>query len=86
MEEKLIGKITHYYGRLGVGIIELSDALNVGDTIHIKGHTSDLTQQISSMQIEHADVNEAKIGDLVGIKVDQKVHENDAVYKVMGPS
>ena len=82
MEEKLIGKIVHYYGHLNVGIIELSDVLKVGDTIHMKGHTSDFTQQISSMQIEHAEVNEAKAGDSVGIKVDQKVHENDSVYKV----
>lgn len=84
MEEKLIGKIAHFYGRLSVGIIELSDALKVGDTIHIKGHTSDFTQQVSSMQIEHADAGEAKAGDLVGIKVEQKVHEHDSVYKVIG--
>lgn len=83
MEEKLIGKITHFYGRLSVGIIELSDVLKVGDAIHIKGHTSDFTQQVSSMQIEHADVTEAKAGDAVGIKVEQKVHENDSVYKVI---
>ncbi|MBL7197881.1 MAG: hypothetical protein ISS47_07250 [Candidatus Omnitrophica bacterium] len=84
MEEELIGKITHYYGHLNVGIIELSDVLKVGDTIHIKGHTSDFTQQVSSIQIEHADVNEAKAGDLAGIKVEQIVHEHDSVYKVTG--
>lgn len=84
MEERLIGKITHFYGHLGVGIIELSDALKVGDTVHVKGHTSDFTQQVSSIQIEHADVSEAKAGDLVGIKVGQKVHEQDSVYKVTG--
>lgn len=82
MDEKLIGKITHYYGHLGVGIIELSDDLKVGETIHIKGHASDFTQQISSMQVEHNSVQEAKTGDGVGIKVDQKVHEHDLVYKV----
>jgi len=84
MEEKLIGKITHFYGRLNVGIVELSDVLKVGDTIHIKGYTSDFAQTVSSMQIEHADVSEAKSGDVIGIKVDQKVHLNDAVYKVLG--
>jgi putative protease len=83
MEEKLIGKITHYYGHLSVGIIELSDVLKVGESIHIKGHSSDFNQPISSMQIEHAAVKEAKAGDSIGIKVDQKVHENDAVYKVI---
>lgn len=83
MEEKLIGKITHYYGHLNVGIIELSDVLKVGDTIHIKGHTSDFTQQISTMQLEHADVTEGKPKDLIGIKIDQKVHVHDSVYKVV---
>lgn len=81
-EEKLIGKIAHYYGRINVGIIELSDALKAGETIHIKGHSSDFTQQISSMQIEHTVITEGKAGDMVGIKVDQKVHPNDEVYKV----
>lgn len=82
-EEKLIGKITHYFGKISVGIIELSDALKVGDTIHIKGHTSDFTQQISSMQIEHEEVTEGKAGDSVGTKVDQKVHESDEVFKIV---
>ena len=83
MEEKLIGKITHFFGHVNVGIIELSDVLKVGDTVHIKGHTSDFTQKVTSMQIEHADVNEAKAGDAAGIKIEQKVHEHDSVYKVM---
>ena len=82
MEEKEIGKITHYYGNIGVGIIELSDTLKLGDSIHIKGHTSDFTQSIDSMQIEHADVSEAKAGDAVGLKITQKVHPHDKVYKV----
>jgi putative protease len=83
MEEKEIGKITHYYGNISVGIIELCDILKVGDTIHIKGHSSDFTQSIDSMQIEHADVLEAKAGDLIGIKVIQKVHPNEKVFKVI---
>ena len=83
MEEREIGKITHYYGNLNVGIIELSDGLKVGDKIHIKGHTSDFTQDIASMQIEHAVVSEAKNGDAVGIKVAEKVHPHDKVYKVV---
>jgi putative protease len=82
MEEKQIGTITHYYGHISVGIIQLSDVLKVGDTIHIKGHSSDFTQTVESMQIEHANVQEAKAGDMVGIKVTQKVHEHDKVYKV----
>jgi len=83
MQEKEIGKITHYYGHLSVGIIALSDTLKLGETIHIKGHSSDFTQSIDSMQIEHADVPEAKSGDAIGIRVAQKVHPHDKVYKVI---
>jgi putative protease len=79
---KLIGKVTHYYGHLNVGIIELSDVIKVGDRIHFKGHTSDFAQGVKSMQIEHANVSEGKPGELVGIKTAQKVHPNDEVYKV----
>jgi putative protease len=81
--EKLIGKITHYFGKISVGIIKIEDGeLNVGDTIHIKGHTSDFTQQVGSIQIEHEQIQKAKKGDDIGIKVDQKVHEHDEVYLV----
>lgn len=82
MSEKQIGKITHYFSRINVGIIELSDSLKIGDKIHIKGHSEDFEQTIDSMQIEHASVAEAKAGDSVGITVGSKVHENDAVYKI----
>jgi len=81
--EKLIGKITHYFGKIDVGIIKIENGeLNIGDTVHIKGHTSDFMQQISSMQIEHEQIQKAKKGDDIGIKVDQKVHEHDEVYLV----
>ena len=83
MEEKLIGKVTHFYGKPSVGMIELSDELKVGDTIHIKGKSLDFTQEVTSMRIEFTDVNEAKAGDLIGTKVDQKVHKDDEVYKVI---
>jgi len=83
MEEKEIGSITHYFGHISVGIIKLSDTLKVGDTVHIKGHTSDFTQKVDTMQIEHKDVAEARSGDAVGIKVAQKSHPNDKVFKVI---
>jgi len=83
MPEIEIGKVTHYYGHISVAILQLSDLLKVGDSIHIKGHTSDFTQEITSMQIEHKDVQEAKAGDLVGTKVGQKTHPNDKVFKVI---
>ncbi|MBM3249637.1 MAG: hypothetical protein FJZ09_02185 [Candidatus Omnitrophica bacterium] len=83
MQEKEVGKITHYYNHLSVGIIELSDALTVGETIHVKGHSDDFTQTVDSIQIEHADVPSAKAGDVIGIKVAGKVHPHDKVYKVI---
>jgi len=83
MQEKEIGTISHFYNKISVGIIELQDALKVGDTIHIKGAHDDFTQTIDSMQIEHASVKEAKKGDSVGVKVTGHVHENDKVFKVV---
>lgn len=83
MEEKLIGKITHYFGKIDVAIVELLGVLKVGDHIHIKGHSTDFEQDVSSIQIEHQNVDEAKKGDAIGIKVDQKVREGDEVYKVV---
>lgn len=83
MEEKRIGVITHYYGNLGVGIIKIeAEGLKVGDTLHFKGHTSDFQQTVESMQIEHKDMQEAKVGDQVGIKVNEHVREHDQVFKV----
>ena len=84
MPEKQIGKIAHYFAHVEAGIIELSDVLKIGDKIRIKGHTSDFTQDVTSMQIEHASVSEAKPGDHAGVKLSQKAHQHDAVYKVMG--
>jgi len=82
MTEKEIGVVTHYFGKVSVGIIALSDSLAVGDTIRIKGAHDDFTQTIESMQLDHADVQSAEKGAMVGIKVAQKVHEHDKVYKV----
>ncbi len=81
-EEKLIGKVTHYYGQPGVAIIALADVLKVGQTVRFKGASDDFTQNISQMQFEHKDIIEGKKGQEVGVKADQKVHENDEVYLV----
>ncbi len=83
MEEKLVGKITHYFNRIGVAVLELSDEIRVGDTIHIKGHTTDFTQKIVSMQIEHKPIEVGKPGDNIAIKVDDVVKEHDLVFKVI---
>jgi len=81
-EEKLIGKITHYFTNIGVGVIEVTEGeLKVGDKIHIKGATSDFEQTVDSMQIEHENVEVAKKGDAIGLKVEQQVREGDEIYK-----
>jgi translation elongation factor EF-1alpha len=80
--EKLVGKISHYYKNIGVGIIELFEELRVGDKIRIKGSSGDFEQQVDSMQIEHQQVQEAGVGQGVGIKVSEKVREGDEIYKV----
>lgn len=82
MEEQEIGVVDHFFGKISVGIIKLSGALKVGDTIHIKGKQTDFSQKIESMRIEFDNVTEAKEGDKVGIKVTEPVHTNDKVYKV----
>lgn len=81
--EKQVGRVTHYFGKVGVAAIELEDELKVGDTIRIKGHTSDWTQKVDSMQIEHQQVQEAKAGDVIGVKVKEHAREHDVVYKVI---
>ena len=81
-EGKLIGKITHYFGNIGVAVIELSDTLKVGDNIRIVGGETDFTQIIESMEVEHKKVEEAKKGDSIGVKVSQKVREGYKVYKL----
>ncbi|MGB9720504.1 MAG: hypothetical protein ACPL28_03360 [bacterium] len=82
--EKLIGKVTHYFNKISVAVIEITDdEINVGDTIHIRGHTTDFKQVVSSMQVEHQPVEKAKKGESIGMKVDSAVHENDQVYKII---
>ena len=81
-EGKLIGKVTHYFSKIGVAVIELSDTLKVGDTIRIVGGQTDFNQMIESMEIEHEKVQEAKAGDSIGLKISQKVREGYKVYKI----
>ncbi len=84
MAEVELGKVTHYFGKIGVAAIEITqDTLSVGDTIHVKGHTSDFTQKIDSMQIDGQSVDEVTVGQSVGIKVPEHAREHDTVYKVV---
>ena len=82
MEKKEIGKITHYFTNIGVGVIELSGELKVGDTISIEGATTNFTQRVDSMQIENQNVESAKAGDSIGLKTKERVREGDIVHKV----
>ena len=80
MAEQQIGRISHYFGKIQVAAIELTEgSLAVGDTIHIKGHTTDLTEQVKSIQIEHDQVQSAKKSDSIGVKVSDHVREHDVV-------
>jgi len=82
MTEKEIGIVSSYFGHVGVAAIKLSGALKIGDTVHIKGHTTDLKKKISGIQIEKQKVEKAKKGDHIGIKVPDKVRPNDKVLLV----
>ncbi len=82
MPEERIGLVKDYFARIGVAGIDLEGTLRVGDTIHIKGHTTDLEQAVDSIQIEHAQVQEAKAGDAIGVKVSERCRGGDVVYKV----
>ena len=82
IEGKLIGKITHYFSKIGVAIIELTDTLKVGDNIRIVGGDSDFTQQVQSMEADHQKVEEAKAGESIGVQVEQKAKEGYSVYKI----
>ena len=82
MEEE-IGRITHYFPKIGVAVIEVTAGrLKVGETIRIKGHTSDFTQVVDSLQQEHLQVPEIKKGASAGLKVKDHVREGDKVYRV----
>jgi len=82
MEEE-IGWVTHYFSKIGVGVVELTKGgLKVGETIHVKGHTTDLYQKVDSMQMEHAPVQAAKKGESFGLHVDAQVREHDLVFRV----
>jgi hypothetical protein len=80
--ETLIGKVTHYYNRISVAVVDLSAELKVGDAILLLGHTTDFTQEVTSLEIEHQKVRSAGPQGEVAIKVDGEVRQGDLVYKV----
>jgi putative protease len=82
MPEVEIGKVTEFFARPVVAGVELSGTLKMGDKIHIKGSTTDVELTVESMQIDRVDITNGKPGDLVGIKVPDRVRRGDKVYKV----
>mgnify|MGYP001082690616 CR=1 FL=1 len=82
-EKKLVGKISHYYGKIGVAVVEVEDEIDVGDTISIEGAVTNFRQTVDSMEIEHKQIKKAKKGDSIGLRVAEKVRENDNVYKII---
>lgn len=82
MEKQPIGKVTHYFTKIGVAVIELTGELKVGDRISIEGATTNFEQTVDSMQIEHEDVQVATAGQAIGLKVNQRARDGDLVYKL----
>jgi len=82
MEElREVGKVSHFFTKINVAVIEVKDTISVGDRIFIKGPTTDIEQTVDSMEIEHEKVKQATAGHSVGMKVKGRVRENDIVYK-----
>jgi putative protease len=76
-----VGHVTHFFTKISVAVVELSAPLAVGDTILVKGPTTDFEQVVESMQIEHENIEKAGAGQSIGLKVEQRVREGDIVYK-----
>lgn len=81
--EAEIGHVTHYFNKINVAVLAVKKGLKVGDTIHILGHTTDFTQKVTSMQIDHNNVDSVKKGDDFAMKVIEPVREQDVLYKVV---
>ena len=83
-EEIQVGKVSHYFAKIGVAVIQIATGgIKVGDEIRIKGHTSDFKQRVDSMQIEHENLEMAEPGQSIGLKVKEPVRANDFVYKAV---
>ena len=84
MPEQQVAVVVKFFTKPSVAALEVTNgSLKIGDFLKYKGHTTDFTEQVTSMQIDNKPVEEAKVGDLVGLKVKERVRENDKVYKVV---
>ena len=81
-EGKLIGVITHYFPHVQAAVVKLKGPLSMGQTVKVVGHTTDLTQAVTSMQIDRVDISDAKKGDEIGLQVSTRVRQGDKVYKL----
>jgi putative protease len=79
--ETVIGRVTHYFPKVGVAVVILDDHLASGETIHIRGPHDDFHQTVNSMEVDHQRITEARKGQDIGIQVIQRVHEGDLVYR-----
>ncbi len=83
MVEEEVGKVIHYFSKVQAAVVHLTASIRIGEKLHFKGHTTDFSQTLESMQIEHKPVEKAEAGEDVGIQVKEKVRENDTVYRVI---
>jgi len=81
-ELREVGRVSHFFRKISVAVIELKDTVSVGDRILIKGPTTNLEQTVESMEIEHEKVQRAEAGQSIGLSVSDRVRENDVVYKI----
>lgn len=81
-EGKLIGEVTHFFGKISVAVIKITDSLKVGDEIRIVGGETDFSQPVESMEVDNKKIEQAKAGDSVGLKVQEKTRQGYKVYKL----
>jgi putative protease len=79
---KRVGSVTHYFNKIGVAVLELSESIRVGDRLHFLGKHTDFPQQVGSMQVDHEPVEQADKGNEVAIKVDQRVRRGDSIFRL----
>ena len=81
MEERQVGTVDHFFDKISVAMIKLTEAVKVGEKLRIKSKAAEFVQEVTSMQIDRVPAQEGKAGDIISLKVDQKVRKDDAVYK-----
>ena len=83
MPEEQVGVVVKFFAKPGVAAIEVTDGtIKQGDTLKYKGHTTDFTEKVGSIELDNQPIEEAKVGDLIGVKIKERVRENDLIYKI----